>query len=247
MKFPALISLVLSAVLLSGCAMGGPKKVVKEEPPRLMLVGVDKIPGDMKTSPVFVSFEGSQAMTSYLRDAFAKHGFVMTPEKADARYSLLVGGHFTSKGKINIPRAELGPIFDRAEAALDERDYTRSSFGEGITTPAFMGRAGDIFGPGYMNIVGFTLFGALSDATGISGRFNQLVVGDPRGLCISDCEDREFNRQHARVEALLFEGETELARFGRAAEAYQPNFIPQELIHMALEGTVNAVLDGAAQ
>lgn len=47
MKFPALISLVLSAVLLSGCAMGGPKKVVKEEPPRLMLVGVDKIPGDI--------------------------------------------------------------------------------------------------------------------------------------------------------------------------------------------------------
>lgn len=247
MKFPALISLVLSAVLISGCAMGGPKKVVKEEPPRLMLVGVDKIPGDMKTSPVFVSFEGSQAMTSYLRDAFAKHGFVMTPEKADARYSLLVGGHFTSKGKINIPRAELGPIFDRAEAALDERDYARKSFSEGVTTPAFMGRSGDIFGSGYMNIIGFTLFGALSDATGISGRFNQMVVGDPRGLCISDCEDREFNRQHARVEALLFEGETQLARFGRAAEAYQPNFIPQNLIHMALEGTINAVLEGTKQ
>jgi len=247
MKFPALLSLVLSAVILGGCAMGGPKRVVKEEPPRLMLVGVDEIPGDIKTAPVFVSFEGSAAMTNYLRDAFAKNGFVMTPERADARYSLLVGGHFTSKGKINIPRAELGPIFDRAEAALDERDYTRKSFGESITTPAFMGRTGDIFGPGYKNIVGFTLFGALSDAAGISGRFNQLVVGDPRGLCISDCEDRDFNRQHARVEALLFEGEMQLARFGRAAEAYQPNFIPQELIHMALEGTVNAVLEGAAQ
>lgn len=247
MKRLTLFGLILSISAMGGCAMGGPKRVVKEEPPRLILVGVDQIPSDIEKEPLFVSFNGSAAMTDHLRNAFENQGFRIASDKAGARYSLVVDGHFTSKGKINIPPTELGPIFDRADAALDKRDYARGTFVEGMTTPAFMGRSADVFGGGYAGIIGFTLFGAISDATGISGRFNQMVVGDPRGLCISDCEDREFNRQHARVEALLFEGETQLARFGRAAEAYQPNFIPQNLIHMALEGTINAVLEGAKQ
>ncbi len=247
MKPSILPCMILSTLILAGCAMGGPTRIVKEEPPRLMLVGVDKIPQDIQSAPLFVSFEGSSSMTNYLREAFTKQGYVMTSERGEARYALLVNGHFSSKGKINIPPADLGPIFDRADAALSSRDYRTGTFVEGMTTPAFFAQSGQTFSSGYANIMGLTLFGAISDAAGISGRFNQMVVGDPRGLCISNCEDRDFNRQHARVEAALFEGETQLARFGRAAEAYQPNFVPQNLIHMALEGTINAVLEGAKQ
>lgn len=246
MQSISLICSALAVVVLSACATV-PERTVKEEPAYLMLVGVDKIPTEIQTSPVFVSFENSATMTQYLKDAFSKRGFQIVESRDQARYALLVSGNFQSKGKINISPIELGPIFDRADAALEARDYRRGTTGEALTTTATFAQSAEMFGTGYKNIMGLTIFGAISDATGISGRFNQMLVGDPRGICIQDCADREFSRQRARVEAYLFEGDIQLSRFGRAAEAYQPAFIPQELIHMALEGTVNAVLEGAGQ
>mgnify|MGYP001277054804 CR=1 FL=1 len=245
MRASVLCSIVLSALVLAGCAAKGPPRVVKEEPPRLMFVGVDRIPNDIRSVPLFVSFEGSSSMTNYLREAFSKRGFLITNEKADARYSIQVNGHFTSKGKINVPPTALGPIFDSADAAVAARDYRTKTTGQALTTTAAFVQSAEMFGTGYMNIMGHSILDAISDATGISGRFNQLVAGDPRGVCFTNCEDWDFSRQHARVEAYLFEGDAQLARFGRAAETYQPTFVPQHLIIMALDGTVNAVLEGA--
>ena len=98
MKRLTLFGLILSISAMGGCAMGGPKRVVKEEPPRLMLVGVDQIPSDIEKEPLFVSFNGSAAMTDHLRNAFENQGFRIASDKAGARYSLVVDGHFTSMG-----------------------------------------------------------------------------------------------------------------------------------------------------
>ncbi|MCV2217662.1 hypothetical protein [Thauera sp. Sel9] len=240
------ICVTLSVMIFSACTTL-PERIVKEEPAYLMLVGVDKIPAEIKGAPVYVSFENSTSMTRYLTEAFSKGGFQIVENSDQARYVILVSGHFQSKGKINIPPIELGPIFDWADAALEARDYRTATTGETLITIGASVQTAEMFNAGYLNNMGGNILGAIAQATGISGRFNQMLVGDPRGVCLQDCADRDFSRQKARVEAYLFEGDVQLSRFGRAAEAYQPAFIPQELIYMALEGTVNAVFEGARQ
>jgi len=169
MRASVLCSIVLSALVLAGCAAKGPPRVVKEEPPRLMFVGVDRIPNDIRSVPLFVSFEGSSSMTNYLREAFSKRGFLITNEKADARYSIQVNGHFTSKGKINVPPTALGPIFDSADAAVAARDYRTKTTGQALTTTAAFVQSAEMFGTGYMNIMGHSILDAISDATGYLG------------------------------------------------------------------------------
>ena len=245
MRFAALISAVCAATLLAGCAASGPPRVVQVEPPRLMLVGVDTFPADIRTAPLHVVFEESESMTQYLREAFKSKGFEVTATPSQARYRMVLNGHFKSRGKITVPDTPLGPIFDDADAAMKARDYRTASTGKALTEGAVLIQAAERFNTGYMNLMGAGIIGAIFSATGIEGRLNAMTGFHPQGICMSNCEDWEFNRQHARVEAHLFEGVTQLARFGRAAETYQPEFIPQELIRMALDGTVNAVFEGA--
>ena len=245
MRFAALLSAVCAATLLAGCAASGPPRVVSVEPPRLMLVGVDTFPADIRTAPLHVVFEGSESMTQYLREGFKSKGFEVTASPSQARYRMVLNGHFKSKGKITVPPTPLGPIFDSADAAMKARDYRTASTGEALIQGGVIIQTAEIFNSGYMNLMGAGLVGVIMQVTGIEGRLNAMTGFHPTGMCVSNCEDWEFNRQHARVEAHLFEGGTQLARFGRASETYQPEFIPQELIRMALDGTVNAVLEGA--
>lgn len=242
-----LVAAVCAITLLAGCAAKGPPRVVKQEPPRLMLVGVDVFPSDIVTEPLYVEFEGSDSMTSYLLEAFKHKGFNIAHSGSQARYRILLNGHFTSKGKITVPPTQLGPIFDDADAATNARDYRTAKPAEAAAGTAALIHTAEVFNTGYLNFMGAGIVGALLSSTGISGKLNVMMGFHPKGICAANCEDWDFTRQHARVEAHLLDGDNRIARFGRAAETYQPDFIPQELILMALDGTVNAVLEGAKQ
>lgn len=240
-----LLGMLSSLLALTGCATGNPPRVVKEEPPRLMLVGVDQIPKDIQATPTYVVFDNSTSMTNYLREALAKRGFQITSQPEEARYVIRISGEFHSKGRINVKPTELGPIFDNADAAMRKRDYSVTpDVGDTLNSVTANAYASQMLNAGYLHGVGVGIVGALLEATGLAGRFNEMVAGDPKGFCIKDCEDRAFSRQHARVEAFLTLENVQIARFGRAAEAYQPAFVPQALILMALDGTVNAILEG---
>lgn len=184
-------------------------------------------------------------MTQYLREAFKSKGFEVSATPSQARYRMVLNGHFKSKGKITVPDTPLGPIFDDADAAMKARDYRTASTGKALTEGAVLDSSCREVQHGVHEPHGRRDHRCNFLATGIEGRLNAMTGFHPQGICMSNCEDWEFNRQHARVEAHLFEGVTQLARFGRAAETYQPEFIPQELIRMALDGTVNAVFEGA--
>lgn len=241
-----IIQPLLVATLLSSCAASGPERAVVPEEPRLLLVGIDMASNPLSKANIFVEFSHSPSMSELLRKQLSDKGMLVSNDRDASEYILVISGDFWSKGKYNVAPMELGPIFDSAQIAAN-RSYKIGDDRRNALDAAILFTGAEAFSSGYFNQMGAGIIESISKASGISGWVNEKLVGDPKGICFKDCEEREYSRQRARVEVKVYKDGHQIARFGRAAESYQKTFMPNLLIQMALEATLQTIATGTFQ
>lgn len=196
-------------------------------------------------SPIFVEFDGSETLSRALAAAMQAKGFTITPDRSAAKAQLVVRGDLVMQG---------GPVFYKGvKLAMGEAtEKTVKAAVEGrTTTPAEAAQAAVTLalesGPAKTAVNSFwrglalsRMAEVLSDATGVRGAFNQALTGDPRGICLSRCEDWKKVKQtaYAFVTLTTAEGRQEVRVL---ATVNLEALAPEEVIAEALSQAMAAV------
>jgi hypothetical protein len=132
---------------------------------------------------MFVEFKGSPKMTLQMQNDLRARGFnvVEKPEDADAKFTFNGIFSITGAGKEDV-RGKLGDLFESAIENVEPQnpDYRHQNVNIrqiGVSA-AYSGIASAI---SVTNIVRW-----ISQQTGIAGRFNEMITGDPRGFCYGE-------------------------------------------------------------
>lgn len=143
---------------------------------------------DVMDKKIFVNVVDSDKGTALVRARLDALGF-KTVDAADvADLTLRIGGNFsvTGAGKQRV-NGKLGELLNGALPADAGRspDYTHQNIN-------LLQIAGSTAGTGTLSVSQLVTW--LGQKTGISGRINEAITGDPRGWCIGDtCDKRENN------------------------------------------------------
>ena len=241
----ALLSVILLlqfVMLLGGCAT--PPSAREGEalsPPRVLVLGIDHVPSDLAAKPLWIVAEDSAALTDYVRTRLAQLGLKIAESEGAAAYRIRVTGTFVSEGKFNIAEMPVGPIFEDATTAWAARSNTNLSIGRAAGLSAINATAAEVSGAGLFSQFGGNIIASIGHAAGFGGSFNELLTGDRRGWCFSDCERFHRSRQRARFDLYLTGPDGVTHRFGRAAEVQQRAFVPAQLVEIALEKTLRVL------
>ncbi len=132
---------------------------------------------------LFITFDKSQAFAKLMQEKLAERGYAVVQEKSGADLTINFSGMFKLNGK-NISTDAL------KFAELDSIAY--KSEGETKVTASLL-HAGATAGALGLSIIPITELGVwLSQVTGVSGFFNKMITGDPRGFCMHEnCEKIE--------------------------------------------------------
>lgn len=147
-----------------------------------------------RDSPIYAEFQGSPALTQRLREALQAQGFELAPEAGSSKASLQFRGDIVLMGGPKFHKGVKAPIGEATEKALK----LAKESGQVTTADVVQTTAGVALNAAALNASlnnfsrGLAISGianALGDATGMRAWFNTAVAGDPRGICLSRCED----------------------------------------------------------
>ena len=147
-----------------------------------------------RDSPIFAEFQGSPALTQRLRESLQARGFELAPDAGSSKAALQFRGDIALMGGPKFYKGVKAPIGEATEKALKlarengqvtTADVVQTTTGIALNAAAYNASLNN-FARG-MAITGMA--NALGDATGLHGWFNTAVAGDPRGICLSRCED----------------------------------------------------------
>lgn len=147
-----------------------------------------------RDSPIFAEFQGSATLTQRLRESLQARGFELAPDADSAKASLQFRGDIVLMGGPKFHKGVKAPIGEATEKALK----LAKEDGQVTTADVVQTTAGVALNAAALNasLNNFTrglaiggIANALGDATGVRSWFNTSVAGDPRGICLSRCED----------------------------------------------------------
>jgi hypothetical protein len=147
-----------------------------------------------RDSPIYAEFQGSPALTQRLREALQAQGFELAPEAGSSKATLQFRGDIVLMGGPKFHKGVKAPIGEATEKALK----LAKESGQVTTADVVQTTAGVALNAAALNASlnnfsrGLAISGianALGDATGMRAWFNTAVAGDPRGICLSRCED----------------------------------------------------------
>jgi hypothetical protein len=147
-----------------------------------------------RDSPIFAEFQGSHTLTQRLRDELRARGFELAPDAGSSKASLQFRGDIALIGGPKFEKGAKAPIGETIEKALS----LAKESGQVTTADVVQATAGVVLNVAALNgsLNNFTrglaiggLANVLGDTTGVRGWFNTAVAGDPRGFCLSRCED----------------------------------------------------------
>ena len=145
-------------------------------------------------SPIYAEFQGSPALTQRLREALQARGFELAPDAGSSKATLQFRGDIVVMGGPKFHKGVKAPIGEATEKALK----LAKESGQVTTVDVVQTTAGVALNAAALNasLNNFTrglaisgLANTLGDATGMRAWFNTAVAGDPRGICLSRCED----------------------------------------------------------
>ena len=137
-------------------------------------------------SPIYAEFQGSPALTQRLREALQAQGFELAPDANSSKATLQGGPKFHRGVKASIGEATekaLKLAKENGQVTMADVVHTTAEF---ALNAAALNASLNNFSRG-LAISGIA--NALGDATGVRAWFNTTVAGDPRGICLSRCED----------------------------------------------------------
>ena len=147
-----------------------------------------------RDSPIYAEFQGSPALTQRLREALQARGFELATDASSSRATLQFRGEIVLMGGPKFYKGVKASIGEATEKALK----LAKESGQVTTADVVQTTAGVALNAAALNasLNNFTrglaisgLANALGDATGMRAWFNTAVAGDPRGICLSRCED----------------------------------------------------------
>lgn len=147
-----------------------------------------------RDSPIFAEFQGSPALTQRLRESLQARGFELAPDAGSSKAALQFRGDIALMGGPKFYKGVKAPIGETTEKALKlARENGQVTTADVVQTTAGIALNAAAYNASLNNFTrGLAISGmanALGDATGLRGWFNTAVAGDPRGICLSKCED----------------------------------------------------------
>lgn len=203
------------------------------------VIGLDVV----RHSPIYAEFDGSPALTDKLRDALKELGMAVATDKAGAKASLtfkgdlvLLGGPKFYKGaKVSVGNATEKALKD-AKGQVRTADAVGSAAGLALNGAALAGAMNN-FTRG-LAISG--MVNALGDAGGARSWFNTAVAGDPRGICLSRCEDWNKVKQTVYLWATLeTDGKKDEVRI--LTNAFSETVAPEQVVTYAVGKAIEQI------
>ena len=153
---------------------------------------IDMVVG--RDSPIFAEFQGSPILTQRLREALQSQGFELAPDASSSKAALQFRGDIVLMGGPKFHKGVKAPIGDATEKALKlAKENGQVTAADVVQTTAGVALNAVALNASLNNFTrGLAIGGianALGDATGVRSWFNTAVAGDPRGICLSRCED----------------------------------------------------------
>lgn len=133
-------------------------------------------PDNLKEKAVFVKMKGSPKGSVYIRNLLSNAGFNVVDSRSDATAEFLVDGMFISSGNGKADfKSRLGDIF---EAGFRKHDESPDYKYQNVDVPQLAAVAA---GTGALSVADLVTW--IGQKTGVTGRFNEMISGDPRGFC----------------------------------------------------------------
>jgi len=147
-----------------------------------------------RDSPIYAEFQGSPVLTQRLREALQARGFELATDAASAKAAMLFRGDIVLMGGPKFHKGVKATIGEATEKALRlAKENGQVTTADVVQTTAGVALGVAAFNASLNNFTrGLAISGivnALGEATGVTGRLNTFLVGDPRGICLSRCED----------------------------------------------------------
>lgn len=195
--------------------------------------------------PLFVDFDRSPALTQVLASALEAQGVRTTTDRSAAKATLSIRGDVVLMG---------GPVFHKgAKVAMGEATERTLAANAANRTPSTGEAANAAVGvalnaaalksattPFWSGLAVSRMADVLGEATGIKGAFNTALTGDPRGICLSRCEDWKKVKQTAYA-FVTFTGPDGKQELRVLASAFSETLAPEEVVAEALSKAVGAI------
>jgi hypothetical protein len=188
--------------------------------------------------PLFVEFDRSPALTQALVATLQAHCVRTTPDRSEAEAVLAIRSNVVLLGDPVFRKGTKVPMGEATEKTLavapTNRGYTAGDAANAAVTVA-LGAAAlkSATTPFWSGLALGRMADALGDSTGIKGAFNNALTGDPRGICLSRCEDWKKVKQSAYAFATLTssDGKQDIRVL---ATAFSETLAPEEVVGEAL-------------
>lgn len=141
---------------------------------------------------IYIQFRDSQKLTSLITEMMRQYGYSLVESKEDADIYISLLGRFELVGGaregFSATYAELAEA--EQKPGVGGTNYTHQTINAGQIAVATAATR-------YLSLTDIGLW--LTQKTGIAGRVNETLTGDPRGICLSNCENWKRLRHIAMV------------------------------------------------
>lgn len=134
---------------------------------------------DLIGKRIYLEFTGSPKMTKIMQEKLKSKGFMVVdkPEDSDSKFVFLSGFSLRGAGKQEI-RGSVGELIENSvtnpKPGVDYKHQNTDLLQVGVSV-AYSGIA---------SVLSITdMIRWMSQKTGVAGRFNEMLTGDPRGFC----------------------------------------------------------------
>lgn len=196
-------------------------------------------------SPIYVAFDRSDTLSRALAAAIQAKGFSVTQGQSAAKAQPVIRGDLVLQGGPVFYKGVKLPMGDATEktvkAAAEGRSTTPAEAAQAAVSLALeSGAASSAVSSFWRGLALSRMADVLGDATGVRGAFNKALTGDPRGVCLSRCEDWKEVKQtaYAFVTLTTADGRREVRVL---ITANQDVLTPEEVIDEALPRAMAAV------
>lgn len=188
--------------------------------------------------PLFVEFDRSPALTQALAATLQAQGVRTTPDRSEGKAVLairgdvvLLGGPVFHKGT----KVPMGEATEKTLAVAASNRSTTAGEAAGTAVTVALGAAAlkSATTPFWSGLALGRMADALGESAGVKGAFNTALTGDPRGICLSRCEDWKKVKQSAYAFATLTsaDGKQDIRVL---ATAFSETLAPEEVVGEAL-------------
>lgn len=219
-------SLAIALLLGASPMLGWCTDTPASELPRIQREVISKSlpPAETAHQKIFVSFEGSSKMTRILQEKLRAKGFVIVDDSSSADTRFRFNGTYiiSALAKQDI----VGPLGEVLERTVQVDDKPADPHYQSVDLLQ-IGAVGAYRGA--ISVPDLLLW--ISQKTGIAGRFNEMMTGDPRGWCLNE----KCNQVRSYVEMRVY-GDGVFWRV--KAQAWHEKLLLDVLISDVLESTL---------